>query len=273
MTFPLPAEPPLPSGRFEPRGDVEVWFSDELPDDLVELWSRLLESADVTGLYPFICWRDDPHQPEDLSEVDAIRLDAVLAADFAEYRRRRLPYWSNPAAADVLPDGVPDDVREYIEPWPHDPGPPFESWPGLAAGGPDTDAGAGVSAAQAAQRAVEELLGDEPFVHTCQLALVPARRSADVPAIVGWAAEAPLPLLTALLRSWEERFGARVVSGFGGALTVSVARPPLDVPHAEQLALEHVLSTADNIVDDPPTPFPEYANGLVGRHQWRFWWD
>ena len=271
MAFPLPAEPPLPSGRFEPRGDVEVWFSDELPDDLVELWPRLLESADVTGLYPFICWRDDPYQPTDLSEVDAVRLDAVLAADFAEYRRRRLPYWSNPAAADVLPDSVPDDVREYIEPWPHDPGPPFESWPGLAAGGSDTSAG--VSAAQAAQRAVEELLGDEPFVHTCQLALVPARRSADVPAIVGWAAEAPLPLLCALLRSWEERFGARVVSGFGGALTVSVARPPLDVPHAEQLALEHVLSTADNIVDDPPTPFPEYASGMVGRHQWRFWWD
>ncbi|WP_329250192.1 DUF4253 domain-containing protein [Streptomyces sp. NBC_01478] len=44
----------------------------------------------------------------------------------------------------------------------------------------------------------------------------------------------------------EERFGARVVSGFGSALTVSVARPPLDAEHAE---------------------------GLVGRHQWRFWWD
>ncbi|MEV8538829.1 hypothetical protein [Streptomyces sp. NPDC051572] len=83
-----------------------------MSDDLVELWPRLLESAEATGLYPFVCWRDDPYQPADLSEVDAIRLDGVLAADFAEYRRRRLPYWSNPAAADVLPDSVPDDVRE-----------------------------------------------------------------------------------------------------------------------------------------------------------------
>jgi len=269
MVFPLPDELSPLSGRFEARGEVEVWFSDELPEDLVELWPRLLESAEVTGLYPFICWRDDPYQVQDLSEVDAIRLDDVLAADFVEYRRRRLPYWSNPAAGGaVLPD---DDDPEDMEPWPHDPGPPFETWPGLAAGDPGT--GAGVSAAEAGRWAVEELLGDEPFVHTCQLTLVPARRSADVPAIVGWAAEAPVPLLCALLRSWEERFGVRVVSGFGGALTVSVARPPLDVPHAEQLALEHVLSTADNIVDDPPTPFPEYANGLVGRHQWRFWWD
>ncbi|MDV7215712.1 DUF4253 domain-containing protein [Streptomyces prunicolor] len=269
MALPLPDELSLLSGRFEARGEVEVWFSDELPEDLVELWPRLLESAEVTGLYPFICRRDDPYQVQDLSEVDAIRLDDVLAGDFVEYRRRRLPYWSNPAAGgDVLPD---DDDPEDFGSWPHDPGPPFETWPGLAAGDPGT--GAGVSAAEAGGWAVEELLGDEPFVHTCQLALVPARRSADVPAIVGWAAEAPVPLLCALLRSWEERFGARVVSGFGSALTVSVARPPLDVPHAEQLALEHVLSTADNIVDDPPTPFPEYANGLVGRHQWRFWWD
>ncbi|MGW0836602.1 DUF4253 domain-containing protein [Streptomyces prunicolor] len=271
MVFPLPDELSPLSGRFESRGEVEVWFSDELPEDLVELWPRLLESAEVTGLYPFICWRDDPYQVQDLSEVDAIRLDDVLAADFVEYRRRRLPNWSNPAAGgDVLPDPDDDDPEDFGS-WPHDPGPPFESWPGLAVGGVGT--GAGVSAAEVGGWAVEELLGDEPFVHTCQLALVPARRSADVPAIVGWAAEAPVPLVCALLRSWEERFGARVVSGFGGALTVSVARPPLDVPHAGQLALEHVLSTADNIVDDPPTPFPEYANGLVGRHQWRFWWD
>ncbi|GAA2501196.1 hypothetical protein GCM10010276_49550 [Streptomyces longisporus] len=40
-----------------------------------------------------------------------------------------------------------------------------------------------------------------------------------------------------------------------------------------RLALEHVLSTADNIVDDPPTPFPEYAAELIGRTEWRFWWD
>lgn len=85
------------------------------------------------------------------------------------------------------------------------------------------------------------------------------------------------PLLCALLRSWEERFGARVVGAFGGELFPSVARPPLDLPHAERLALEHVLSTADNIagnlVDDPSTPFPEYAAELVGRTEWRFWWD
>jgi hypothetical protein len=271
MVFPLPDELPLSSGRFEARGEVEVWFSDGLPDDVVELWPRLVEQAEVSGLFPFICRPDDPYRLLDLSEVDAIRLDAVLAADFAEYRHRRLPYWSNPVTADEWAASVPEDVREYVAPWPHDPGPPFESWPGLAPAGPVT--GAGTSPAQAARWTVEDLVGTDPYIHTCSLALVPARRSADVPAILGWSSEAPLPLLCALLRSWEDRFGARIVSGFGSELTVSVARPPLDVEHAERVALEHVLSTADNIVDDPPTPFPRYAKRLVGRSGWRFWWD
>jgi hypothetical protein len=91
--------------------------------------------------------------------------------------------------------------------------------------------------------------------------------------VIGWTDRPPMPLMGALLRSWEERFGARVVAAYGGELHVSVARPPLDPAHAERLALEHVLSTADNIVDDPPTPFPEYARELVGRTEWRFWWD
>ncbi|MFF7339736.1 DUF4253 domain-containing protein [Streptomyces sp. NPDC008163] len=50
-------------------------------------------------------------------------------------------------------------------------------------------------------------------------------------------------------------------------------RPPAEAEHANLLALEHVLSTANNIVDDPPTPFPEYAMDLVGRNRWSFWWD
>ncbi|MFC8344543.1 DUF4253 domain-containing protein [Streptomyces sp. NPDC057280] len=63
------------------------------------------------------------------------------------------------------------------------------------------------------------------------------------------------------------------MGAYGGDVHVSVARPPLDRASAERLALEHVLSTADNIVDDPPTPFPEYAGALIGLTQWRFWWD
>lgn len=105
------------------------------------------------------------------------------------------------------------------------------------------------------------------------LLLVPAVRSSDAVALLGLDMDAPLPLVCALLRSWEERYGARAMGVIGRELHVSVARPPVEASQTELLALEHVLSTADNIVDDPPTPFPEYAARLAGRTHWWFWWD
>ncbi|MFF0094409.1 DUF4253 domain-containing protein [Streptomyces canus] len=264
MVFSLPDG--LPSGRFERRGPTEVWLCDELPDSVEELWAGLLRQASVTGLYPHLCRPDDHGRPENPAAADAVELEAVLEADFAAYRQKRLPYWSDPSTAEL-----PEDTPEDVEPWPHDPGPPFSGWPGLAPAGPVGGAGPGPE--EAAAHAVAELLCTDPYAASLTLALVPARLSADVPAVVGWDHGAPIPLLTALLRSWEDRFGARVVAAYGGELHVSVARPPLDPAHAERLALEHVLTTADNIVDDPPTPFPEYARELVGRTEWRFWWD
>lgn len=261
MVFSLPAG--LPSGRFEPRGSTEVWFSDELPDDVEELWADLLRQAAVTGLQPHLCRPERRGRPMDPGAADAVDLEVVLAADFAEYRRRRLSWWSDPGPAEPS-----DDTPEDVEPWPHDPGPPFESWPGLAPAAPD--GGAGPTPEEAAARTVADLLYTGPDAGSLVLALVPARRCADVPAVLGWTADPPMPLMGALLRSWEERFGARVVATYGAELLVSVARPPLA---PDRLALEHVLSTANNIVDDPPTPFPEYARGLLGRTEWRFWWD
>lgn len=202
-------------------------------------------------------------RPPGLDHVDAVRLEEVLAADYAEYRRTRLPFWMDP---------TPVPVPEGIEPWPHDPGPPFEQWPGLAPQVPAASAGARPE--DAAASLVSQLVETGQFgLDECRLVLVPARRGSDALASIGWSAEAPLALLCALLRSWEDRFGARVVAAFGSELHVSVARPPVEAEHANLLALEHVLSSADNIVDDPPTPFPDYATELRGRTAWSFWWD
>ncbi|MFB7225724.1 DUF4253 domain-containing protein [Streptomyces sp. NPDC056227] len=202
-------------------------------------------------------------KPLSLDHADAVRLDEVLAAGFAEYRRSRLPFWTDP---------TPAPVPEGIEPWPHDPGPPFEQWPGLASEMPL--ASEGPTPEEAASNLLAGLIETGQFgLDECRLVLVPAHRSSDALALIGWSAKAPLPLLCALLRSWEERFGAQVVAVFGNELHVSVPRPPVEAEHASLLALEHVLSTADNIVDDPPAPFPEYAMDLVGRTSWSFWWD
>lgn len=253
----------LPPGRFLSRDPVPVWVSDEFPQDAERLWPRLLSETRKHGLVPLLCWPDAMGRPLDLDHVDAVRLEEVLAADFAAYRRRRLPLWTDP---------TPDPTPEGVEPWPHDPGPPFEQWPGLA---PETPfKSEGPTPEEAASSLLVGLIETGQFeLAECSLVLVPAHRGSDALALIGWSAEAPLPLLCALLRSWEDRFGAQVVAVFGSELHVSVARPLVEPDHASLLALEHVLSTADNIVDDPPTPFPEYATDLVGRTSWSFWWD
>ncbi|WP_405959681.1 DUF4253 domain-containing protein [Streptomyces sp. NBC_00024] len=254
----------LPAGRFTPHGPSHIWISDEFPRALRELWPRLLSEHGTTGLLPVLYRGDVIGEPLDPGLVDDLCLEEVLATDFAEYRRRRLPLWTNPTPE---PEPVPEDV----EPWPHDPGPPFAQWPGLAPAMPV--APTGPTPQEAASGAPARIARTDHGVLDCRLVLVPARRGSDALALLGWNSEAPLPLLCALLRSWEERFGAHLVAVHGGTLDISVARPPRTAEHADLLALEHVLSTANNIVDDPPTPFPDYAADLVGRDHWSFWWD
>jgi hypothetical protein len=66
-----------------------------------------------------------------------------------------------------------------------------------------------------------------------QIGLVPAARPADVPAAVGWVAFSDLMdqpngvWIGSVLRSFERRFGARLVKiGPGAAIRLLVERPP-----------------------------------------------
>jgi hypothetical protein len=67
------------------------------------------------------------------------------------------------------------------------------------------------------------------------------------------------------------RFGARVVAFHGAWIYVSVARPPRAAAHATHVALEHILTGADNLNDG--SPFADYAASLVDARLWSFWWD
>ncbi|MEV5604634.1 DUF4253 domain-containing protein [Streptomyces sp. NPDC052299] len=216
MSFVLPDG--LPYGRFLSSGPTRLWISDEFPQNVDQLWSCLLREQNTHGLVPLLCRPDVLGEPLGLDQVDGVLLEEALATDFAEYRRGRLPFWTDP---------TPVPTPEGVEPWPHDPGPPFEQWPGLAPRmpGASADSKPEEAAANLLTRLIEtgQLGLDE-----CRLVLVPAHRSSDALASVGWTADAPLPLLCALLRSWEDRFGARVVAVLGSELHVSVARPPVD---------------------------------------------
>ncbi|MFG3588131.1 DUF4253 domain-containing protein [Streptomyces sp. NPDC047990] len=78
--------------------------------------------------------------------------------------------------------------------------------------------------------------------------------------------------LSGVLRSWEDRFGARLVGLGHGTAFVSAAAGPADLDEAHRLALEHYLTSPDTVEQGMVT-FSEYAAGLLGRPLWRLWWD
>ncbi|MET9445144.1 DUF4253 domain-containing protein [Streptomyces sp. NPDC006610] len=148
-----------------------------------------------------------------------------------------------------------------------------EEWPGTAAvveGGADPDT--------VAARVAEVLLGDGGPLKDPRLALVPARRSADIPAAIGWTGpvnhESDAGRLSAVLRSWEDRFGIRVVVLGFDHLLVSVAAPPTTPEEAEAVAAEHFAFCPDNVWQGAHTDLRAYArHRVLGQEAWHFWWD
>ncbi|MEU6231052.1 DUF4253 domain-containing protein [Streptomyces sp. NPDC047042] len=158
-----------------------------------------------------------------------------------------------------------------------------DDWPGLApaAATTDTDTGTGTGTEQAdllAARLADSLLAPGSSFKEPRLALVPARRSADVPAAIGWSGpanyESDTARLCAVLRSWEDRFGIRVLALTFNQLVLSVAAPPTTLAEAEAIAAEHFAFCPDNITQGPHTTLPAYAeHELLAKQTWSFWWD
>ncbi|WP_415953001.1 DUF4253 domain-containing protein [Streptomyces sp. KLOTTS4A1] len=164
-----------------------------------------------------------------------------------------------------LPGG-PDEVASRIAPY----GP---RWPGLAPQGtPVADPEAH------ATETAEALVAGSPFVDHSHLALVPAWRSADIPAAIGWngaLAHIEDPgVLSCVLRSWEERFGARLVALTEDRVVLSVAAPPATRAAAEALAAEHFALCPDLFTYGRHETLREYAaQEVADRPLWTFRWS
>jgi hypothetical protein len=108
------------------------------------------------------------------------------------------------------------------------------------------------------------------------LAIVPVSRPADTVAALGWTGACDyredVAGLSAVLRSWEDRFGAMLVRMDVSTLWVSVASPPRTADECRRVAAEHFTFCRD--VDwEEPRPLRDYAQTLLGNPTWRFWWD
>lgn len=108
------------------------------------------------------------------------------------------------------------------------------------------------------------------------LALVPVSRPADVPAALSWTGACnaldDAIGLSAVLRSWEDRFGALLVRIDRATLWVAVDAPPWTEDDCLRVAMEHFAFCCD-VDGEDPRPLRRYAATLRGAHRWRFWWD
>lgn len=210
-------------------------------------WALFHAEHPASGLWPVLLddsaqpWSDGQVAPEPSEEIDVYEPAEFMAEVWADWTR------------------VCDGRFGELEPF----GP---SCPGLAGAAEPLDDPAAVAADTAAALAGGALLG-----------LVAAERSADVLTVMGWQGvinhnpwTAPL---SAVIRSWEERFGARVVKIGFNTLDLSVAAPPVTAPHALGVAAEHWAFCPDTVVFQGPGTLSDYAEQIRSATTWSFWWD
>ncbi|WP_411084425.1 DUF4253 domain-containing protein [Streptomyces sp. cmx-18-6] len=211
-----------------------VWMSDGPVRDAADLWKQLYARRRETGLYPLLLEYPD---------------DSLAPADGGH--------------------GADADADSYFRStWTDDSWPQFAQWPGLASPASvvtDVDVCAGDEATAVVRDGRARCL-----------ALVQVARGADAPAALSWRGAAQHLTtyeLSAVLRSWEDRFGLRVVGLGHGSLYVSVAARPTDPHQARILAAEHYLVCPDVFHEDPDLDWSTYEEDLMRLRAWRFWWD
>jgi hypothetical protein len=244
----------LPPGRIvrafdDGSGRPALWMSDGPATEA--LWTEAYADSRRSGLWPLLLeplGDNEEYRPWGSGELS---FEGSTPADRHDPAGLLARWWASCAG--------------------HDPGcaaPYGTRWPGLTPGrepAADPDA-------MAHRYAAHLLSQDRPL----RLGLAAADRGADALTATGWTG----PLnhtndtgqIAAILRSWEDRFGARVVGVGFDVLYVSVAAPPATVDDALPVAAEHFAFCPDNILQGPGT-LTKYAGRLVSTIAWEFWWD
>jgi hypothetical protein len=221
----------LPEGQRAGNG-LPLWSSDRPVSDALLVAARLAEAFPRTGLWP-VLW---------LSQQPAASMDGPVGLRFIG--RVNVAAWMK----DMWRWNHQQDPQDplFVGPFP------------------------GIASAQSPSAATEN-----PFVildHSYnqldpdlrapyELLLIPARRPADTVAITGLAlSDTDDAVYSAVLRSWEDRFGAFVTIFDEGSFTVAAASPPSSPSEMRRLADEFA------VVDPPDPSVPEVAliDGLKG---------
>ena len=239
----LPADGPatvggvdLPAGRVLLGSDQRLaWITDETVPGTASVWKTLYDARSATGLYP-----------------------VVLLDDGLERGWEAEVFFANqPFELDKL---VLDEVMQHAadsyldEPRPYD---------GLA---PGSSGVADEAAADAAASGIPD----------GRILLVEAPRGGDALSFMGWTGNATYDTAEAIavvIRSWEDRFGARVVAVGPTTVVLTIANPPATPDEAAALSKELVLIDPDlEQADTAPVTVVALGEALIGQHLWTLWW-
>jgi hypothetical protein len=227
-----------------------LWVTDRYVKGVGGLWGVLAAEFHSTGLWPLVLeslsdenerpWLDGELNPGSSSDP----ADHDAASILAEW-------WGG-----AIPDAEEEDEAfAAIAPF-------GREFPGLA---PEPESTGDPNAAEHVARELEGRLG-----------LVAVTRPADVLAVLGWMGPVnyheDMGMLSAVLRSWEQRFGAYLVGAGFAELTFGVERPPQSIEASTHVAAEHFAACSDNVYQGPGS-IEEYASQIAGKRVWGFWWD
>jgi hypothetical protein len=232
--------------RFQARRRPAFWLSQAPVTG--SLWARLRAEHPNSGLWPVLLedsvqpWSVGQIAPDAAAEIDNYNAAAFMSEVWAD--------WVGRAAVEQI---------EILDPFGAEcPGPAEPGEPRA-----DPDAVADRYAAMLAEQGTP-------------VGLAAVARGADALAVMGWQGalhhnEWNVPL-AAVVRSWEDRFAARLVGMGFNTLDISVAAPPVTSRHALQVAAEHWTFCPDAIIQGAGTLI-DYAEQIRGKYIWSFWWD
>lgn len=215
-----------------------------------------MDQFPATGLWPLVLHGlyDGSGRPWDNGELEPVSEAAIDALDPRQ----------------VLHDGWHGWLVPINNPWPPGEGPlaPFgPAFPGLAPEQPSA--------------------GEWPVAFTdgdAHLGLVSCRRPADAVAIAGWLGainRTGATKVSAVLRSWEDRFGV-LLAGLGFAtMTLLRTRPPASDDDALRIAAEVAALCPDALwqpealwpYEEREPSLPDVSRRVVRRDIWRLWFD
>jgi hypothetical protein len=257
----------LPAGRKirsdGGRGKQVAWATSEPVPDAGRVWAALSDVYAQSGLVPFLLsgiaggterpWGSQEFRhPEDVTGLD--RLDAAellreqwqgRTTEYDDYDEEDEEYQDDEFAMAVAEEVAPFSRRQF---------------PGLAK-------------SEDHQLSADQFDGVLSGLGPARVGLVPAGRPADALPMLGWnEAFVSARAEAAVLRSWEDRFGARLLRVGFAEFSVLARRPPRTLELAKHLAAEQ-WAFCDEFGGTGLHDVSGIAASLMNSPVWTFWWD